>query len=253
MNSSYPDKAQLTEILLNQLNHAVFFKDLENRFTLVNPALHRALHASPTENLIGKSDRDFFSKEHAEQFIADEQKVMRTGKAFLNREERGVYADGTVGWSSTSKYPLVNSSGEIVGVFAIAIDITAQKIAEERLAKAQNELMAKERKLAVADFADLILYHMNQMGDAAGAAIGRVSSAIQNGHFAQMRQQIGTLIDRLPADSTVMQDLITLLGETELESEQQAKIHSELIALRQELKNIIDLVELRKKMPAQGS
>lgn len=252
MNAPYPDKATLTEILLNQLNHAVFFKDTESRFTLVNPALLRALHVSPTENVIGKSDADFFTHEHASQALADEQEIMRTGKPLLNYQEKETYPDGTVGWSSTSKYPLRGEDGQILGTFGISLIITSQKEAEARLAKAQSDLMAKERKLAVVDFADLILFHMNQMGDAAGAAIGRVSEAIQNGHFAQIRRQVETLVDRLPPDSPVMQDMVSLLGETELEAEQQAKIHDELVALRQELKSIIELVELRKNMPPKG-
>ena len=252
MNAPYPDKAMLTETLLKQLNHAVFFKDTESRFTLVNPALLRALRVSPTENVIGKSDADFFSKVHASQALADEQKIMRTGKPLLNYQEKETFADGTVMWCSTSKYPLLGEGGQILGTFGIALNITAQKDAESRLAKAQAELMAKERKLAVVDFADLILFHMNQMGDAAGAAIGRVSEAIQNGHFAQLRRQVETLVDRLPPDSPVMQDMVSLLGETELEAEQQAKIHDELVALRQELKSIIELVELRKNMPPKS-
>ncbi|MCX6936532.1 MAG: PAS domain-containing protein [Verrucomicrobia bacterium] len=252
MNAPYPDQAQLTQIFLNQLNYAVFFKDKESRFRLVNPALLRALRAGEKESVIGKTDADYFTSEHAAQALADEQEIIRTGKPQLNYEEKETYPDGTVGWSSTSKYPLRGENGDIVGTFGISLNITAQKAAEARLAKAQAELMAKERKLAVVDFADLILFHMNQMGDAAGAAIGRVSAAIQNGHFTQMRQQVEALVNRLPGDSPVMQELVSLLGETELEAEQQAKIHDELIALRQELKSIIELVELRKNMPAKG-
>lgn len=252
MNAPYPDQAKLTQILLNQINHSVFFKDKEGRFMLGNPALLRALRANPTDNVIGKTDADYFSAQHADRAYADEQEVMRTGKPQLNYQEKEIFDDGTVAWCSTSKYPLRADNGEIIGIFGISLNITAQKEAEARLAKAQAELMLQERRLAVVDFADLILFHMNQMGEVAGSAIGRVSAAIQNGHFAQMHGQIEGLVNRLPQDSPLMQELVTLLGETELEAEQQAKIQGDLIALRSELNSIIELVELRKNMPAPG-
>ena len=82
---------------------------------------------------LGKDDFELFPKEIAEGFYADDQSVIRTGAPLLNREEFYVDADGRKRWLSTSKLPLKDERGKIVGLIGIGRDITERKKAEEEL------------------------------------------------------------------------------------------------------------------------
>lgn len=82
------------------------------------------------EEMIGKTDYDFFSKEHADKAFREEQELIRTGEPILNQEERAVFANGDVTWATTSRIPFRNDRNETVGMFIITKDITQLKRAE---------------------------------------------------------------------------------------------------------------------------
>jgi PAS domain S-box-containing protein len=249
MNSSSPFDLQLLMLtLLNHVEDAIYFKDRDSRFRLVNEALVRAVRAKSLADVIGHTDFDFFGS-HAQGAFDDEQEIIRSGKPKLNMEEKEDFADGRVHWSSTSKYPLLNAEGLIIGTFGISRDITARKKAEAELARAQSELLNTERRLAVMDFAELILFHTNHMADISGHSIDRISDLMQNGHFAQIRQHSEQLMELLPPDSPAMDPCISLLGEIELEAEQHEKTRQDLLTLKKQLLGIIELVKARKHVP----
>ncbi len=114
----------------------LYFKDLESRFLLVS-AGGEAI-SSPSgqtlEALIGKTDFDFYSQEHAAEALKDEQEIIRTGKTIEGKIERETFHNRVDAWVSTSKMPLRNKRGEIIGTFGITRDVTAQIKAEEALA-----------------------------------------------------------------------------------------------------------------------
>jgi PAS domain S-box-containing protein len=92
------------------------------------------------KDLIGKSDFDFFDDEHAKPAYNDEQRVIKTGKPIIDLVEKEVKKDGTVSWVSTSKMPLKDKDGKIVGIFGISKDITASKKLEEETHAANEKL-----------------------------------------------------------------------------------------------------------------
>src|SRR5258705_5897757 len=83
--------------------------------------------------VVGKSDFDFFTPEHAKQALADEHEIMRSGKPMVDREEKETWPDGSVSWVSTTKQCLRGKQGETLGTFGLSRDITARKAAEEAL------------------------------------------------------------------------------------------------------------------------
>ena len=249
MNANPFDPQLLMATLLNHVDDAIYFKDTESRFQLVNMALVRAVRGKSIEEVLGRTDFEFFGTEHAQEAYNTEQKIMRTGQPALNIEEKEDFSDGRVQWSSTCKYPLRNAEGEVIGTFGISRDITARKKAEAKMAELNKELLNTERRLAVMDFAELILFHTNHMADVSGQAIDRVSSVMENGHFGQIKQQAERLLSLIPADSPAMDPCISLVGEVELEAEQQAKTRKDLLALKKQLLGIIELVKARKHVP----
>jgi PAS domain S-box-containing protein len=101
----------LTATLMDNLPDAVYFKDAASRFLRVNRAHSRKFGLSDPAQLIGKSDAEFFSGEHAQQALADEQEIIRTGQPLLNVEEKETWMDGTVSWVLTTKLPLRDAAG----------------------------------------------------------------------------------------------------------------------------------------------
>ncbi len=121
--------------LLASKEETVYFKDLQSRFLLVSAGWIAAISpGSRVEDVIGKTDFDFFSAEHAAAAFADEQEIIRTGEAIVGKLERETFHDGPHNWVSTSKMPLRDEQGRIIGTFGISRDVTAQIKAENALA-----------------------------------------------------------------------------------------------------------------------
>lgn len=124
--------------LIDNLPSAVFVKDKDYRKTIVNLEHVRRvadhlglLGLNPEEKILGKTDFDLYPKELAEQYFADDQRVIRDGESVLNKVEKGINLDGRVSWLLVSKLPLRDKDGTILGLVGITTEITAQKEAEE--------------------------------------------------------------------------------------------------------------------------
>ncbi len=130
--------------LLENIPDRVFFKDQNSRFLRINRAMAALIGVEDTFDAIGQSDHDFFSSEHADTARADEESVMESGQPLIGRVEREELADGEYCWVLTTKMPLHNAAGDIVGTFGISRDITQFKETEEELEKA----LENNRKLA---------------------------------------------------------------------------------------------------------
>lgn len=118
--------------LMDTLSDAVYFKDLDSRFIMINHACAKKHRWSSKDVVKGKSDFDVFSHEHAEQAFADEQRIIKTGEPLSGIVEKETFADGSVAWVSTTKMPLRDEDGTIIGTFGISRDITEHKEAELR-------------------------------------------------------------------------------------------------------------------------
>jgi PAS domain S-box-containing protein len=141
------DHGVLLSALLDLLRGAVYFKDLQSRFVLINRTHAKGLKLGSPEEAVGKSDFDFFTEEHASPAFADEQEIIRTGRPLLDKEEKETWADGRITWASTTKMPLLSKDGHIIGTFGISLDVTESRLmrdalieSEARLASASGEL-----------------------------------------------------------------------------------------------------------------
>jgi diguanylate cyclase (GGDEF)-like protein/PAS domain S-box-containing protein len=123
----------LLETLIDNVPDTIYFKDLESRFTRVNRhAAARYGVASPAD-AVGRTDADYFTDEHAAKALRDEREIIRTGTPLVNVEEKETLPEGAIRWVSTTKLPLRDRGGNIVGTFGISRDITDRKKAEELL------------------------------------------------------------------------------------------------------------------------
>lgn len=131
---------RLLDILMENVPYYIYFKDRENRFIRAAKSLAGAFGSSDPREIIGKTDLDFFSDQHARQAYDDEQEIIRTGAPLLNIEERETWPDRPDTWVLTSKMPLYGEEGNIIGTFGVSTDITARKHAEEALERAYAEV-----------------------------------------------------------------------------------------------------------------
>ncbi|HEX2656738.1 MAG TPA: EAL domain-containing protein [Polyangia bacterium] len=123
----------LLETLMDTIPDSIYFKDRQSRFTRINRYSAQRFGIGDPAQAIGRSDFDYFTDEHAAQAFRDEQEIVRTGQPLVNVEERETLPDGTVRWVSTTKMPLRDTVGKIVGTFGISRDITQRKEFERQL------------------------------------------------------------------------------------------------------------------------
>ena len=131
----------LMETLLKTLPDQVYFKDTASRFLRVNPAMARRFGLSDPAQAVGKTDADFFTKEHASQALADEQRIIRTGQPMVNVEEKETWPDGSISWVLSTKLPLRDDAGQIIGTCGISSNITKQKQVQETLRRNEERLL----------------------------------------------------------------------------------------------------------------
>ncbi len=129
----------LSTLMDNSPDH-IYFKDAQSHFILVSKGLADYYGLSNPSEAVGKTDFDFYDPRRAEQYLADEREVMRTGKAVVDKEEEQAGPGEHAAWVSTTKLPLHDKQGQIIGTFGISRDITQRKRAEEALRKAHQEL-----------------------------------------------------------------------------------------------------------------
>ncbi len=123
---------RLLRTLIDNLPDGIYAKDLEGRKTLANPANLKNISVRTEADAIGKNDFDFFTREEAEKFWADDQQVLR-GEPVIDREESFVDKAGVRHWLLTSKLPLRDAEGRITGLVGVGRDITLRKQAEQAL------------------------------------------------------------------------------------------------------------------------
>jgi PAS domain S-box-containing protein len=119
--------------LASTIPDLIYFKDRQSRFIRINEAMVRFFGLRSAPEVVGKTDFDFFSEEHARQAYEDEQRVMSTGEPLIGLEEKETWPDGHVTWASTTKVPLRDADGNITGLVGISRNITERRRAEERL------------------------------------------------------------------------------------------------------------------------
>lgn len=121
--------------LLENIPDGVWFKDRESRFTWVNRSIIRDLGKRERSDIVGRTDFDFFSADHAQEAREDELRIMETGDPLINKLEKDNYADGSPRWVYTTKIPLHGKDGEVIGTCGVTKDFTALKKAEEAMAR----------------------------------------------------------------------------------------------------------------------
>ena len=140
----------LLQSLMDSIPDYVYFKDRDSAIIRISRAQATLFGLSDPVEAVGKTDFDFFTPAHAQQARADELEIIRTGRT-LNIEERETWFHQPDTWVSTTKVPLRNEEGKIVGTFGISRDITEKKAAEEQLRLAASVFTHAREGILITD------------------------------------------------------------------------------------------------------
>ena len=128
----------LFTMLMDNIPDHIYFKDKESRFIRLNKAMLRRSGFNDLTDAIGKTDFDVFNDEHAQKAFQDEQTIIRTGEPIIDCEEKETWPDESVTWFSTTKVPLRDNAGQIIGTFGVSRDITENKLAQEGIRESEE-------------------------------------------------------------------------------------------------------------------
>ena len=134
------EEQYLLSALLTSTHDYIYFKDQGSRFIRVSDSMVKLFGKNKQEEVIGKSDFDFQGKEHAQEAYDDEQQIIRSGEPMLDAVEKENWEDGHITWVSTTKNPLKDQNGKIIGTFGISRDITKSKLSEVEVKKQKEWL-----------------------------------------------------------------------------------------------------------------
>ncbi len=132
----------LIRTLIDTIPDLIYAKDADSRFILANTATAQRMGAASPIELIGKSDLDFYPAELAQQYFAAEQALIREGRSLIDIEDRAVDSTGQPHWHLSTKVPLRNQQGEIIGLIGTTRDITERKVEEEAVRASEEHFRA---------------------------------------------------------------------------------------------------------------
>ncbi|MBI9038591.1 MAG: PAS domain-containing protein [Bacteroidales bacterium] len=136
--NSLNKERSLLKALMDNIPDHIYFKDVNSRFIIINNSLAKIFNISTPAQAVGKTDFDYFTDEHARSAFDIEQTIISTGQSIVGIEEKETWADSPDSWVSTTKLPLRDENGNIIGIFGISRDITDHKKAEETLLESET-------------------------------------------------------------------------------------------------------------------
>ena len=251
-NDMLLDRALVTAFLAN-VPDCVYFKDRESRFIALSSSLADKHGQQGIADIIGKTDFDFFSKDHAQPAFDDEQAIIKTGKPLLGKLEKETWADGRISWVVTNKLPLRNEKGEIIGTFGISKDITESKQMEAALEKSQRELIDASRLAGMAEVATGVLHNVGNVLNSLNVSTDLIASTLRQSK-ADSLVKVGEMLREHAAElgSFVTQDPKGKLVLGFIESlgrhfaEDRARLLKEIESLQKNVDHIKEIVSMQQ-------
>jgi two-component system sensor histidine kinase/response regulator len=251
--SSHASEQRMLRTLIDNLPDFIYVKDAQCRFLLANVAVARVMGGTP-EQLLGKSDFDFYPRELATQYSEDELSVMRSGQPLVNREEDGLDPDGKKLSILTTKVPLRDNSGKVVGILGIGRDITARvKVeAEVRAARELAEAANRAKSEFLANMSHEIRTPMN-------GVIGMAELLLTTEMDREQREFAETIHESGRALLTVINDILDFskieagkleLEQLDMELRTTAEDTSRLLAVQAHAKGLELTVSIDPAVPA---
>lgn len=147
--------------LLNHLPDWVYFKDKNGRFLRVSQSLATHVGRDDPRTLIGRTDFDLFSVDLAASIHADDQVILASQTPMIDHEEKETLPDGRVVWMSTTKLPLRNIEGQLLGIFGVSRNITARRHTEQERRELELQLQLAHKLESIGMLAAGVAHEIN--------------------------------------------------------------------------------------------
>ena len=203
--------------LIDNVPDFMYVKDSQCRFLVANRSVARQMGAASPDELIGKTDFDYYPQELATTFVEDEQRVMHSGQAEVNREETGMDSNGKVSQVLTTQVPLRDKSGKVTGLAGIGRDITHIKKAQEEMQKAREAAEAASRAKS-----EFLANMSHEIRTPLNGVLGMTDLALETELNAEQREYLETIKMSGDALLTVINDILDFskieVGKIDLEA-----------------------------------
>lgn len=231
--------------LMQNSEDLIYFKDLNSVFTLCSDSLTLRLGQGRVDTLVGKSDFDFFDAECAQKFFEGEQEIIRTGKPIIGQDEMEV-RNGVQTWVFTTKMPLKDEAGNILGTFGISRDITAHKQTELKLKQTNEQLVEASRRAGMAEIATDVIHNVGNVLNSINVAVAG-SKDLNEGFEFDKIDRVADLVEQSLGDKDFYEEKAKIIpgylrGLVENYRNDQEKIKQELTATRRHLDHIRNII-----------
>jgi PAS domain S-box-containing protein len=239
--------------LLENSPDMIYFKDRDSRFLRSSKTHVMRMGRTRYEEVTGKTDFDFFSDEHARPAYEDEQAIVRTGKPLIGKIEKETFENGEISWVLTSKMPLRDKHGGIIGTFGISKDISAIKEAEARLEEVHRQLLETSRMAGMAEVATSVLHNVGNVLNSVNVSCSVVTDRVHKSKVSNLSRAVA-LIDEherdlagfFSGDPKGKQLPAYLKGVAEHLTTEQGEILQELAHLSHNIDHIKEIVAMQQ-------
>jgi PAS domain S-box-containing protein len=163
MEIALAEERNLLRTLIDNLPDMIYVKDTESRIVIANRGQTKALGRTEEQEVIGRTDFDFYPREAAQQYYDDEKRLFIDGEPVVDKEEIRPAQDGEEHWTLTTKIPLRNTSGQIVGLVGIGHDITRRKEEERQRLQLEAQLQQARKMESVGTLTAGIAHDFNNL------------------------------------------------------------------------------------------
>jgi PAS domain S-box-containing protein len=241
------------QTILDNIPDRIYFKDTSSRFLNLNRSLGKRLGVGDPAQAIGKTDFDFQLPEKAREFYEDEQRIIRTGEPLINKTEKQILQTGEIAWTSTTKVPMRDQAGKVVGVVGINRDITEIKRAEEKLEALNKQMLTLSRSAGMAEVATDVLHNvgnvLNSVNVSAGVLAERLRASKVEGvsKLARLLREQGAELGRFLTEDERGRKVPTYLEQLAEHLEQErAELGKELDGLMLNIDHIKEIVAMQQ-------
>ena len=247
------EERKVLRALIDNVPDFMYVKDAESRFVVANASVARSRELKRPEELLGKTDFDFYPRELAESYFQDEQNVIRTKQALFNKEEECVDAAGNKSWLLTTKVPLYDKNGQVTGIAGVGRDITKRREAEREMQRAREaaEAASQAKSEFLANMSHEIRTPLN-------GVMGMTDLALDTQLTPEQREYLETVKTSSDSLLTVINDILDFskieAGKIDLEAvdfnlRDSLELTLKTVAVRADEKGLELLCEVAPEVP----
>lgn len=189
MEQNLSTERNLLRTLIDNIPDRIYVKDTQGRKTVSNKADWLASGGKHMEEVIGRTDFESYPEDMAARFWEDDKAVLESGMPVMDREEPGLDAQGNPAWVMTTKVPLRNDNGDIIGLVGVGRDVTSQKQSDEKVRQLSRAVEQSASTIVITDVDGSIAYVNSKFTETTGytreEALGKNPRILKSGYTSQ--------------------------------------------------------------------